>query len=75
MTRPARPRQKQTLPAWIAEGVRVFDPLENKKGVVQFIGEYEDPATRISCANAVFARPDGGGVEWVVKDPSSLERR
>lgn len=74
MARTARPRQKQALPAWLAEGARIFDPLENKKGVVQFIGEYEDPATRLSYANAVFARPEGGGTEWVVVDPSSLER-
>ncbi len=74
MSRTARPRQKQALPAWVAEGVRVFDPLTNRAGVVQFIGEYEDPATRISYANAVFARAVGGGTEWVAEDPSSLER-
>ncbi|MFD9410109.1 hypothetical protein ACFWBN_24280 [Streptomyces sp. NPDC059989] len=74
MARTTSPRQKQALPGWVAEGVQIFDPLEKRKGVVQFIGEYEDPATRISYANAVFARPEGGGVEWVVQDPLSLER-
>ncbi|MFG2990928.1 hypothetical protein ACGFZK_16855 [Streptomyces sp. NPDC048257] len=69
-----RPRQLQTVPGWVSEGTPVFDPLENRRGIVQFIGEYEDPATRVSYANAVFARPEGGGSEWIVKDPSSLER-
>ncbi|MFI5619626.1 hypothetical protein [Streptomyces sp. NPDC051567] len=69
-----RPRQRQTVPGWVSEGTLIFDPEEKRRGIVQFIGEWEDAATRVSYANAVFARPEGGGVEWVVEDPSSLER-
>ncbi|MEU6755543.1 hypothetical protein ACQKM2_08990 [Streptomyces sp. NPDC004126] len=74
MSRPARERQRQTVPGWVSEGTAIKDPIEGKDGIVQFIGEWEDPQTRVVMANAVFARPPGGGVEWVIKDPSSLER-
>ncbi|MFK0252066.1 hypothetical protein [Streptomyces sp. NPDC090445] len=74
MSRPGRERQRQTLPGWVSEGTTVRDPAENKIGVVQFIGEWQDPTTRITITNAVFARPPGGGKEWIVKDPSSLKR-
>ncbi|MFF4368516.1 hypothetical protein [Streptomyces sp. NPDC001594] len=50
------------------------DPLEQRNGIVQFIGEWTDPSTHVLMTNAVFVRPAGGGREWVVKDPSSLER-
>ncbi|MFE9468947.1 hypothetical protein ACFYNW_36025 [Streptomyces virginiae] len=69
-----RTRQRRTVPGWVSEGTRIRDPLNGRTGIVQFIGEFEDPKTRVVMQNAVFARPEGGGVEWVVEDPSSLER-
>ncbi|MFD8144874.1 hypothetical protein [Streptomyces sp. NPDC059708] len=69
-----RPRQRQTVPGWVSEGVKVNDPLEQRTGIVQFIGEWTDPSTHVLMTNAVFVRPEGGGREWIVKDPSSLER-
>ncbi|KPI06831.1 hypothetical protein OK074_4012 [Actinobacteria bacterium OK074] len=69
-----RIRQRQTVPGWISEGTLIRDPLNGSTGIVQFIGEFEDPNTRVVMQNAVFVRPEGGGVEWVVEDPSSLER-
>ncbi|MGE7390378.1 hypothetical protein ACQKM2_33360 [Streptomyces sp. NPDC004126] len=74
MSRPSRERQRQTVPGWVTEGTAISDPIEGRHGIVQFIGEWQDPATRITMSNAVFARPMGGGREWIVKDPSSLER-
>ncbi|MFF5706574.1 hypothetical protein ACFY7H_29410 [Streptomyces sp. NPDC012794] len=74
VSRPGRERQRQAVPGWVSEGTAIYDPLERKMGYVQFIGEFEDPATRVVMSNAVFARPPRGGKEWVVKDPSSLER-
>ncbi|RKT04384.1 hypothetical protein BX286_2334 [Streptomyces sp. 3211.6] len=74
MSRPGRDRQRQTIPGWVTEGTAITDPLEGRNGIVQWIGEWEDPQTRVVMANAVFVRPPGGGREWVVKDPSSLER-
>lgn len=74
MSRPGPERQRQAVPGWVGEGTAIYDPMERKKGYVQFIGEWEDPYTRRVMENAVFARPPGGGKEWVVKDPSSLER-
>ncbi|MDX2389525.1 MULTISPECIES: hypothetical protein [unclassified Streptomyces] len=74
MSTESRNRQRQAVPGWVSEGTRIRDPLRGRTGVVQFIGEFEDPTTRVILQNAVFARPEGGGVEWVVEDPSSLER-
>ncbi|MBO0653574.1 hypothetical protein J1792_12490 [Streptomyces triculaminicus] len=74
MSPQSRNRQRQTIPGWVSEGTLIHDPLKRRTGVVQFIGEFEDPKTRVVIQNAVFARPEGGGVEWVVEDPSSLER-
>ncbi|MEW5531778.1 hypothetical protein [Streptomyces virginiae] len=74
MSTQSRNRQRQTMPGWVSEGTRIRDPLRGRTGIVQFIGEFEDPKTRVVMQNAVFVRPEGGGVEWVVEDPSSLER-
>ncbi|MEU5068931.1 hypothetical protein AB0G95_33370 [Streptomyces virginiae] len=74
MSTKSRNRQRQTVPGWVSEGTRIRDPLNGRTGIVQFIGEFEDPKSRVVMQNAVFARPEGGGVEWVVEDPSSLER-
>lgn len=74
MSTKSRIRQRQTVPGWVSEGTLIRDPLNGRTGIVQFIGEFEDPKTRVVMQNAVFARPEGGGVEWVVEDPSSLER-
>ncbi|MFJ4777410.1 hypothetical protein [Streptomyces sp. NPDC088762] len=60
-----RPASHQSLPAWIHEGARVVDGQE-REAIVQFIGDYEDPATRRFMPNAVFLRPEGGGREWIV---------
>lgn len=62
------------LPSWVHEGARVFDPAQDTEGIVQFVGEYEDPATRILIPRAVFLRPEGGGREWVVADHESLRQ-
>ncbi|MER5933066.1 hypothetical protein [Streptomyces sp. NPDC002054] len=70
----SRIRQRQTVPGWVSEGTHIHDPLRGCTGIVQFIGEFEDPKSRVVMQNAVFVRPEGGGVEWVVEDPSSLER-
>ncbi|AYV32604.1 hypothetical protein OHU17_36300 (plasmid) [Streptomyces goshikiensis] len=74
MSTKSRFRQRQTVPGWVSEGTRIRDPLNGRTGIVQFIGEFEDPKSRVVMQNAVFVRPEGGGVEWVVEDPSSLER-
>ncbi|GHD83114.1 MULTISPECIES: hypothetical protein [Streptomyces] len=59
------------LPGWLHEGARVLDP-EDREGVIQFIGEWEDPATRRIIPKAVFLRPEGGGREWIVPDHQTL---
>ncbi|MFJ7327021.1 hypothetical protein ACIQVN_12340 [Streptomyces cyaneofuscatus] len=74
MSTKSRNRQRQTVPGWVSEGTRIRAPLNGRTGIVQFIGEFEDPKSRVVMQNAVFVRPEGGGVEWVVEDPSSLER-
>ncbi|MFB7260750.1 hypothetical protein ACFCXH_01095 [Streptomyces nojiriensis] len=74
MSTQSRERECQTVPGWVSEGTLIRDPLRGRTGIVQFIGEFEDPKTRVVLQNAVFARPEGGGVEWVVEDPFSLER-
>ncbi|MFG2715256.1 hypothetical protein ACGFX2_32540 [Streptomyces goshikiensis] len=59
------------LPRWLREGtVAVEDG--GRRGVVQFIGEWEDPATRRINPCAIFLRPEGGGVEWIVADHVTL---
>jgi hypothetical protein len=62
------------VPDWVTAGTTAYDPLEQRGGVVQFIGEWEDPATRAVTPNAVFLRPERGGTEWIVKSPGSLCR-
>ncbi|WP_336321073.1 hypothetical protein [Streptomyces lavendofoliae] len=74
MSTKGRNRQRQSVPGWVSEGTLIRDPLIGRTGVVQFIGEFEDPKSRAVMHNAVFVRPEGGGVEWVVEDPSGLER-
>lgn len=64
----------QVVPGWVTAGTTVYDPLEQRVGVVQFVGDWEDPATRAVTPNAVFVRPECGGTEWVAKDPCSLCR-
>ncbi|MFD3756730.1 hypothetical protein [Streptomyces sp. NPDC058622] len=54
------------LPNWLHEGARVLDPAKDREAIVQFIGPWEDPQTRRVIPRAVFLRPEGGGVEWVV---------
>lgn len=55
------------LPSWLHEGARVLDPEKGCEAIVQFIGEWEDPATRRVNPQAVFLRPEGGGIEWVTE--------
>jgi hypothetical protein len=59
-------------PDWLHEGARVLDAARDREGIVQFIGDYEDPATRRLTAEAVFLRPEGGGREWIVTDHRAL---
>ncbi|MFJ3976174.1 hypothetical protein [Streptomyces sp. NPDC090021] len=59
-------------PSWLHEGARIFDSANDREAVVQFIGEWEDPATRRVIPEAVFLRPEGGGREWVVADHQAL---
>lgn len=61
MSPKSRLRQRQNIPGWVSEGTRIIDPLKGLTGIVQFIGEFEDPKTRVVIQNAVFARPEGGG--------------
>ncbi|MFJ3975168.1 hypothetical protein [Streptomyces sp. NPDC090021] len=61
-----RPASHQNLPEWLHEGAKVYDPGRDTEGVVQFIGDFEEPSTRRHIHNAVFLRPEGGGVEWTV---------
>ncbi|MEU9000538.1 hypothetical protein [Streptomyces sp. NPDC048551] len=63
-----RPASHKSLPGWLHEGARVYDPNQDRDAIVQFIGDYEDPYTRRFIKNAVFLRPEGGGREWIV-DP------
>ncbi|GAA0286946.1 hypothetical protein GCM10010302_26590 [Streptomyces polychromogenes] len=59
-------------PEWLIEGNRVYDVDQDREGVIQFVGEFEDPATRRFTPEAVFLRPEGGGVEWIVSDHHAL---
>ncbi|KIF02956.1 hypothetical protein PL81_26990 [Streptomyces sp. RSD-27] len=61
-------------PPWLYEGARVLDPAQDREGIVQFIGDYEDPATRRSTPEAVFLRFEGGGREWIVADHQALRQ-
>ncbi|MFJ3841819.1 hypothetical protein ACIPY6_40840 [Streptomyces sp. NPDC090054] len=71
MNNAPRPAAHKDLPRWLREGARVYDPGRDREAIVQFIGDYEDPATRRFVESAVFLRPEGGGVEWIV-DPAIL---
>ncbi|MCP3822104.1 hypothetical protein NLX86_29655 [Streptomyces sp. A3M-1-3] len=65
----------RTLPAWLSEGAAVVDEGgHGRRGIVQFIGAWEDPATRRVTDCAVFLRPEGGGKEWIVADHCTLAR-
>lgn len=59
-------------PSWLHEGARIYDAAKECEAVVQFVGEWEDPKTRRVIHEAVFLRPEGGGVEWVVADHQVL---
>ncbi|MGP3685813.1 hypothetical protein ACTVZO_14055 [Streptomyces sp. IBSNAI002] len=63
-----------SCPSWLHEGARIYDPARGCEAVVQFVGEWEDPRTRRVISEAVFLRPEGGGVEWVVADPQALRQ-
>lgn len=65
---------RKSLPAWLHEGGRVFDPANDREAIVQFIGEWEDPATRRVNPCAVFLRPEGGGKERIVPDHQALRQ-
>ncbi|MFG2999765.1 hypothetical protein [Streptomyces sp. NPDC048340] len=58
-------RSTSRRPSWLYEGARVLD-ADDREATVQFIGEFEDPATRRVIPEAVFLRPEGGGAEWIV---------
>ncbi|MFJ8232231.1 hypothetical protein ACIQ9E_20040 [Streptomyces sp. NPDC094448] len=62
MSTKSRFRQRQTVPGWVSGDTRIRDPLNGRTGIVQFIGEFEDPKSRVLMQNAVFVRPEGGGV-------------
>ncbi|MFF4578381.1 hypothetical protein ACFY15_08275 [Streptomyces sp. NPDC001373] len=61
------------LPDWLREGAMVVDENgRGRRGIVQFIGEWEDPLTRRVTPCAIFLRPEGGGTEWVVANHGTL---
>ncbi|MER6249949.1 hypothetical protein ABT224_00915 [Streptomyces sp. NPDC001584] len=62
------------VPSWLHEGARVLDPAREAEGIVQFIGEWEDPQTRRVLPEAIFLRPEGGGVEWIVASHQALRQ-
>ncbi|WP_331740759.1 hypothetical protein [Streptomyces sp. NBC_01006] len=66
-----RAKDDRQLPRWLREGAVAVDD-GGRRGVVQFIGEWEDPATRRINPCAIFLRPEGGGVEWIVADHVTL---
>ncbi|MEU6867134.1 hypothetical protein ABZ924_28465 [Streptomyces sp. NPDC046876] len=43
MSPPGRERQRQAAPGWVTEGTAITDPLEDRKGIVQFVGEWGTP--------------------------------
>lgn len=61
-----RPASHQNLPDWMHEGARVYDPDRDREAVIQFVGPFEDPETGRYTPCAVFLRPEGGGIEWIV---------
>ncbi|MEV6575652.1 hypothetical protein [Streptomyces sp. NPDC051577] len=68
-----RAAAQHQLPDWLREGaVAVEDEGRGRRGIVQFIGEWEDPATRRINPCAIFLRPEGGGTEWIVADHRAL---
>lgn len=68
-----RPVAHDGLPDWLGEGTAVVDEGgHGRRGIVQFIGEWEDPATRRITPCAVFLRPEGGGTEWIAADNRTL---
>ncbi|CAL9675394.1 hypothetical protein [Streptomyces sp. enrichment culture] len=66
-----RPVSHRQLPDWLTEGAAAVDE-DGRRGIVQFIGEWEDPSTRCVTDCAVFLRPEGGGMEWIVADHRTL---
>jgi hypothetical protein len=68
-----RPVSHRHLPGWLNEGAAAVDG-QGRRGIVQFIGEWEDPATRRVTDCAVFLRPEGGGTEWIVADHRTLDK-
>jgi hypothetical protein len=66
-----RPVSHRSLPDWLNEGATAVDG-RGCRGIVQFIGEWADPATRRVTDCAVFLRPEGGGTEWIVPDHRTL---
>jgi hypothetical protein len=66
-----RPVPHRRLPDWLKEGAAAVDD-QRRRGIVQFIGEWEDLATRRVTDCAVFLRPEGGGTEWIVADHRTL---
>ncbi|WP_328300045.1 hypothetical protein OG389_21205 [Streptomyces sp. NBC_00435] len=64
---------RTNLPSWLCEGARVLD-ANDREAIVEFIGEWEDPATRRKIPEAVFLRPEGGGREWVIPDHQALRQ-
>ncbi|MFD5888686.1 hypothetical protein ACFWHQ_22225 [Streptomyces sp. NPDC060334] len=61
-------------PSWLYEGARVLDPAKDVEAVVQFIGDWENPQTRRVIPEAIFLRPEGGGLEWIVADHQALRQ-
>ncbi|MBT2480795.1 hypothetical protein [Streptomyces sp. ISL-94] len=65
---------RKDVPSWVYEGARVLDVAKEVEAVVQFVGPWEDPASRKVIDSAVFLRPEGGGREWVVSDHQALRQ-
>ncbi|MFJ9967235.1 hypothetical protein [Streptomyces avermitilis] len=70
-----QPAPHHDLPGWLGEGTAVVDGGgHGRRGIVQFIGEWEDPATRRATPCAVYLRPEDGGKEWIAADNRTLTR-
>lgn len=68
-----RPVSRRQLPDWLTEGAAaVGEGGCGRRGIVQFIGEWEDPATQRVTDCAIFLRPEGGGAEWIVAGHCTL---
>lgn len=75
MSTAPRPPAHRKLPAWLNGGTTAVDEGgHGRRGIVQFIGEWEDPVTRHVIDCAVFLCPEGGGKEWIVADYRTLTR-